>query len=80
MMRKEHKDHIVKSFDQELAHRIVEAWQEIKASPPIAGRRPRLWDGRAAERIVEILRRHYGGDAGPSGFERVPEPQIMRHR
>jgi UDP-N-acetylglucosamine 2-epimerase (non-hydrolysing) len=62
------------------AHRIVEAWQEIKASPPIAGRRPKLWDGRAAERIVEILRRHYGGDTGPSGFERVPEPQFMRHR
>jgi UDP-N-acetylglucosamine 2-epimerase (non-hydrolysing) len=41
--------------------RVVEAWEAIKASPPPA-RRPRLWDGRAAERIVAILRRHFVKD------------------
>ena len=30
---------------------------------PPAGRRPRLWDGRAAARIVEILRRDLAGKA-----------------
>jgi UDP-N-acetylglucosamine 2-epimerase (non-hydrolysing) len=43
-------------------HRIVQAWEAVKAAPPV-GRRPRLWDGRAAARIVEILRRDMTGKA-----------------
>jgi len=62
------------------AHRIVEAWESIKASPPLAGRRPQLWDGRAAERIVEILRRHYQGGDAAQGFERTPESVAVRYR
>jgi UDP-N-acetylglucosamine 2-epimerase (non-hydrolysing) len=53
------------------AHRIIEAWEGIKASPP-EGRRPRLWDGKAAERIVEILRREYEGRAAAM----VPQHQM----
>jgi UDP-N-acetylglucosamine 2-epimerase len=60
------------------AHRIIEAWDAIKASPPPIGRRPRLWDGRAAERIVEILRRHYEGPAATHAFDRAPEALVAR--
>jgi len=35
--------------------RIVAATDEILASGPVEGRRPELWDGHAAERIVKIL-------------------------
>jgi UDP-N-acetylglucosamine 2-epimerase (non-hydrolysing) len=45
------------------AHRIIEAWEGIKATPPPAGRRPKFWDGKAAERIVEVLRREHEGRA-----------------
>jgi len=37
--------------------RIVEAAERVLAGRGKAGRRPRLWDGRAAERIVETLHR-----------------------
>ena len=37
--------------------RVIEAWSEIRGARPVAGR-PRLWDGRAAERVVEVLHRH----------------------
>ena len=62
------------------ALRIIEGWEGIKASPPPVGCRPKLWDGRAAERIVEILRRAFEGDATPHGFDRVPESLTMQHR
>jgi UDP-N-acetylglucosamine 2-epimerase (non-hydrolysing) len=61
-------------------HRIIEAWEAIKASPPPVGRRPKLWDGRAAERIVEILRRDFEGETVPHGFDRVPESLTTRYR
>jgi UDP-N-acetylglucosamine 2-epimerase (non-hydrolysing) len=35
--------------------RIVAAWQTVRESPP-PPRVPELWDGRAADRIVEVLR------------------------
>jgi UDP-N-acetylglucosamine 2-epimerase (non-hydrolysing) len=35
--------------------RIVEGWELIKA-PPAESRRPRLWDGEASRRIVDVLR------------------------
>jgi UDP-N-acetylglucosamine 2-epimerase (non-hydrolysing) len=60
------------------AHRIVEAWNAIKASPPIPGRRPRLWDGRAAERIVDILRRHFSEEAMAHEFDRLPAALAAR--
>ena len=36
--------------------RIVSAWQQIKTAPP-STRVPELWDGSAAGRIVDVLRR-----------------------
>jgi len=59
------------------ASRIVEAWDAIRAAPPLPGRRPRLWDGRAAERIVEILRRNFG-EAMSREIDRVGEPVATR--
>jgi UDP-N-acetylglucosamine 2-epimerase (non-hydrolysing) len=35
---------------------ILEAWSDLRAGRTSPGRIPELWDGRAAERIVEILR------------------------
>jgi UDP-N-acetylglucosamine 2-epimerase (non-hydrolysing) len=35
--------------------RIAAAWKRIRRGRWRAGRRPALWDGRAAERIVAIL-------------------------
>jgi UDP-N-acetylglucosamine 2-epimerase (non-hydrolysing) len=60
------------------AHRIIEAWEGIKTSPPV-GRRPKLWDGRAAPRIVDILRRDLGGEATSRGFDRVPDSLAAHH-
>jgi UDP-N-acetylglucosamine 2-epimerase (non-hydrolysing) len=60
------------------AQRIIEAWEGIKASPPLAGRRPKLWDGRAAERIVEILRRDFLKDATAHGFAASAESGAVR--
>lgn len=41
---------------------IVRAFEQLRATPPAGARRPELWDGRAAQRIVRILvdwyRRH----------------------
>ncbi len=34
---------------------ILAAYAEYKASPPASGRRPKLWDGQAAERIAEVF-------------------------
>ena len=62
------------------ADRIIEAWEGIKAAPPPAGRRPKLWDGRAAERIVEILRRDFQGGAIAQRFDRVAESATLPHR
>jgi UDP-N-acetylglucosamine 2-epimerase (non-hydrolysing) len=56
------------------APRIIEAWDAIKASPPVPGRRPRLWDGQAAERIVAVLQKHFTGDALMQAFDRLPPP------
>jgi UDP-N-acetylglucosamine 2-epimerase (non-hydrolysing) len=41
--------------------RILAAAHEILAGRSKAGRVPPLWDGKAAERIVEILLRHHSG-------------------
>lgn len=38
------------------AGRIAEAWDEIRAGTWPSGRLPEMWDGKAAERIVRILR------------------------
>jgi UDP-N-acetylglucosamine 2-epimerase (non-hydrolysing) len=35
---------------------VLAAWRELEASPP-AARRPALWDGHAASRIVDVLAR-----------------------
>jgi UDP-N-acetylglucosamine 2-epimerase (non-hydrolysing) len=35
--------------------RIVAATDEIRSSGPVQARRPELWDGHAAERIVKVL-------------------------
>ena len=34
---------------------ILDGWRAMRAAPPSA-RRPELWDGRAAQRIVDVLR------------------------
>ncbi len=34
---------------------IIAAWEALKADPPVTDRRPKLWDGRAAKRIAEII-------------------------
>jgi UDP-N-acetylglucosamine 2-epimerase (non-hydrolysing) len=60
------------------AARIVEAWESIKASPPLAGRRPKLWDGRAAERIVEILRRDFQKETTARTFDHGAESAAVR--
>ena len=60
------------------AHRIIEAWEGIKASRPV-GRTPKLWDGRAAPRIVDILRRDLAGAVAPRGLDRVPESLATHH-
>jgi len=60
------------------ADRIIEAWEEVKTSSPV-GRRPRLWDGRAAVRIVDILRRHFGGPAMLTGSIRLPASLTAEH-
>jgi UDP-N-acetylglucosamine 2-epimerase (non-hydrolysing) len=38
------------------AERVTEAWSEIQRGQWPRGRMPELWDGKAAERIVRILR------------------------
>jgi len=60
--------------------RIVEAWEGIKASAPPAGRRPQLWDGRAAERIVEVLRHGVESGAIVRRADRGVETMAPRHR
>jgi UDP-N-acetylglucosamine 2-epimerase (non-hydrolysing) len=62
------------------APRIIEAWNAIKASPSAAGRRPPLWDGRAAERIVDILQRHFSGESVAKAFDRLPASPAARPR
>ncbi len=37
--------------------RVESAIEKLRASPPFVGRRPELWDGHAAERIMDILER-----------------------
>ncbi len=41
---------------------IEAAIENLRQSPPPKGRRPALWDGRAAVRIVDILERDLGSD------------------
>ncbi len=41
--------------------RILDAFRRVRRDPAPAGGRPPLWDGHAAERIVEILQRELGG-------------------
>jgi UDP-N-acetylglucosamine 2-epimerase (non-hydrolysing) len=36
-------------------HRILDAWAFLRKQAPVARRVPELWDGHAAERIVDIL-------------------------
>ena len=38
--------------------RIAAAWTEIRRGEWPRGRRPELWDGRSAERIVKVLMSH----------------------
>jgi len=40
---------------------IVAAWDEIKRHPPAADRRPPLWDGQTARRIIQIIADHAEG-------------------
>ena len=40
--------------------RIIEVWGQVKASA-VAPAAPPLWDGRAAERIVDVLERFWSG-------------------
>jgi UDP-N-acetylglucosamine 2-epimerase (non-hydrolysing) len=48
--------------------RITAAWQRIRRGRWRAGRLPALWDGRAAERIVDVLTRGAAsGSAAPAG-------------
>ncbi len=42
---------------------IEAAIENLRASPPTKGRRPALWDGKAAERIIDILERDLGSKA-----------------
>ncbi len=59
--------------------RIVAAARAALADPP-APRRPALWDGRAGERIAEILIPGPGpaGSAGPSGTrQRIPTERTL---
>jgi UDP-N-acetylglucosamine 2-epimerase (non-hydrolysing) len=39
---------------------IETAIEKLRASPNVTGRRPELWDGHAAERIIDILERDLG--------------------
>jgi UDP-N-acetylglucosamine 2-epimerase (non-hydrolysing) len=34
---------------------IIAAYREVRGAPPLASAAPKLWDGRAAERIIECL-------------------------
>ena len=45
------------------AEAIVEESQKILIGEVKKGRRPDLWDGKAAERIVEVLLRSFGVQA-----------------
>jgi UDP-N-acetylglucosamine 2-epimerase (non-hydrolysing) len=56
---------------------IIEAWNAIKTAPPV-GRRPLLWDGRAAPRLVDVLRRHFDGRM-PRRIERVSGSMAAPH-
>ena len=42
-------------------NRVMKVVDEVLATPAVAGRIPPLWDGRAAERIVEVICREEGG-------------------
>lgn len=44
--------------------RIAAAWKRIRRGRWRSGRRPALWDGHAAERIVEILTARAGPGSG----------------
>jgi len=34
---------------------VLAAYRDIRASPPAKGRRPKYWDGKAAERIARVF-------------------------
>jgi UDP-N-acetylglucosamine 2-epimerase (non-hydrolysing) len=61
--------------------RIVEVARTALAAPPPAGRRPALWDGKAAERIVDIMAKELGMESnnprGASGRERAERIFMM---
>jgi UDP-N-acetylglucosamine 2-epimerase (non-hydrolysing) len=57
--------------------RIVEEVRRVLHTPPAPSARPPLWDGRASERIVRILRQR--GARGPAGSSR-PGLQHGRER
>ncbi|HXJ93643.1 MAG TPA: UDP-N-acetylglucosamine 2-epimerase (non-hydrolyzing) [Terriglobia bacterium] len=55
--------------------RIVNAAHEILAGRAKQGRIPQLWDGHAAERIVNVLRKHFGA---PEHAPQLAPPQASQ--
>jgi UDP-N-acetylglucosamine 2-epimerase (non-hydrolysing) len=45
------------------ARTILTAWSELQAHPP-AGEIPPLWDGKAGERCLAVLRNHFARPGG----------------
>ena len=54
---------------------VIEAAKQAIGALAKRGRRPALWDGRAAERIVELLAQHLGAPKSPS--RRVERIEVL---